>query len=470
MSNKNISFTITVFFAVTLIVLSGLTIAFSTNGAANLEKTQASTQLLNDQPGDGDGHGGHGDGHGQGPPEDVIPDPGRMRERIGSFMGDKRGSFVSFEAYDGGFRDHKLESTDNITLFEKVSVEDFKLFEENSHGARYVLEGDGAEIEIFDNPSALFKMELRPVESKRNVSFSLGDMTIQKEGTQRIDFSFDSYERSASLVLIEPVKSEENFAEIQDGHINYTLKEKTTFLFNIESENEQEREQFSNEFKGAIAEGKIGGQFRVESANDQIKQMSVSYRDVNMMGQMKNERTLEMMVSSETLGKEGTVLTIDVSSSVMDIKSAEDINLKFDGKNAFLADDFSDLESADDPAYLIMVGEEGAQLLVRVPEFSTHSITVEYLEGVTEEYLGSLVYYIPSALLSIGLVLFGVLYRRDHDKKEKDDEEENKEKEEKDNMVAIGANPRNYNRDKKNEKNIKSGEKEEKEETRIEKY
>ncbi len=463
MSDLKIGKTVAVLLAATLMIFSALTIGFSTTGTA----FQRQDLMDNGPPGD---HPGPGDGDGHGPPEDIIPDPGQMKRKIGSFMGDKKGSFVSFETDDDGIKNHELAFVENLTLFKEISIENLTVLEEEGHGPRYGLEGNGAEMQIFDNPSALIKIEVSPLGSPRNITFRLGNMTVEETAPQRIKFGFENYNRSASLTSIDPGKTRDFNRKVKKGNVNYTLKEETTFLFNIESGEIEDANSISNDISNAIADGKIGGELRVESSDGKVKHMSVSYRDVRMVAQMENERALEMMVSSETLGEAGTVLTIDISSSVMDIETAKDMNLKFDGEKASLADDFSDLESSEDPAYLVMVGEESTQLLVKVPEFSTHSITVEYLQGVTQEYLGALTYYLPSAALSAGLVLFGMLYPRDHGKKSGSDEEDDQEEKKKKEMVAIGANPENYNRNEENEDKIKGEEEGDEGETSIERY
>lgn len=58
---------------------------------------------------------------------------------------------------------------------------------------------------------------------------------------------------------------------------------------------------------------------------------------------------------------------------------------------------------------MVITGEEGVRILFNVPHFSTHTITIVYIAEVSEHYLGSLLYYVPTAVFSAGIVLLGLM-------------------------------------------------------------
>ncbi len=405
------------------------------------------------------------------PPDDVGPvklDPGNMPRKIGNFEG-KAGAFVSFDTVENGISNHYLNGENQqIKIFEKISVEEFGKLDEESMGHTYFLKGDGAEFQLYDNPSTMLKLDVYPTEeSGRNVSFELGDMEVGETEKGRVSIIKDDY--SGSLLSIDifgpgrqDPRERDDFRNENNGSINFTVRERATFIFRMEMDGFQERVR--DFVRGKMRTGRIGAEFRIESSSEGYNQISFSYREVNLKAKMREESTLEMLVSSKTLGEEGTLLILDISSTVMNISSREDIDLRFDGETADFTDEISELDKSDDPIYTLIDGKEGTHLLVKVPNFSTHSITVEHITDSMDQYLGSFNYYIPAAMASVGLVTIGLLYRKNEkkDKKKKDSDQKNK-------RVSINGDPKSYEKGKGSEKRIKSSKNDKDGETRVRK-
>ncbi len=392
-------------------------------------------------------------------PPSVPSDPGNVSDKIGGFNG-TTGSFVSFETIEEGISDHSLRLGEDeaLSIFDEVTVESYEIYQEKSIGYTYSLQGNAGEMKIYDNPSALIKLNVNPLESERKVSFKIGDMEVteEKKGTVEMSFEDDRMENYRGSLMTIETEDNQITPEIKDDFINYTLEGQAIFVFKMGGSDD-----FSNHMREEISNGDVGAEFRIESMEDGYKEMAVSYRDVNLIGNMKQDKKLEIMASSETLGEEGTVLFIDISSDVMDISSTEEIQLSIDGENASEVEDYEDLKERDDASYWLDIGDKDTYLLVNVPHFSSRSITIEppgeISEEIPEEYWGSLAYYIPSAGISVGLITLGVLYRNSKKKKNGD------------NLVAIGSDPTKYNRNEGNEKRIKSQKKDKKQETRVRK-
>ncbi len=406
------------------------------------------------------------------PPDGIgpgIPDPGEMTRKIGGFEG-KIGSFVSFDTIEDGISDYSLriDEDQHLSIFDEVKVEEFGKYDENAADHTYFLEGNGAEFQLYDNPSTMLKLDVHSLEeSGRRVSFRLGDMEVDEEEDGVVRISNDHY--SGNLISIDISRSGRggpregnDFIREKDGFINFTVEDRATFVFRMDMDGFQERTR--NSVRERIRDGRIGAEFRIESTEEGYSYLPFSYRDVNMKAQMRGENKIEMLVSSSTLGDEGTLLLIDISSTVMDISSKEDIQLLFDGEPATFmgVEEVFELEESDDPFYTLIPGEEGAHLIVNVPSFSTHSITVEYLTETIDQYLGDLMYYIPAATASVGLVLLGLLYRKDDKDKEK--------KKDKDRRVSIDKHQKNYKEGKGDLNKIESSKKgKKKKETRVRK-
>jgi len=405
-----------------------------------------------------------------GPPEGVgpfRPDPGEMSRRIGGFE-EEIGSFVSFEPIEEGISNHSIRVGEDeyLTIFDEVSIEEFGKYDERDAGPTYFLRGIAAEFQLYDTPTTLLKLDVYSLgESGRDVSFRLGDMDDIEVDEKEVRISNEVY--SGSLIYLDRrgqgqqgPEERNDFTIENDDLISFTVEERATFIFRMEMDGFEGR--IRNFVRERIRKGRIGAEFRIESTDEGYIHTSTSYRDVDMKAQMRDENTLEMLVSSDTLD-EGTLLLLDISSTVMEISSKEDIDLHFDGELAEFVekDNIEELDESDEPSYTLIQGDEGTHILVNVPTFSTHSITVEYITETLDQYLGSLIYYIPAAIGSVGLVLFGLLYKK-RDKKEEKKKDNNK-------RVSIGRHPKNYKKDKGNEKRIK-GDKEDKEkETRVRK-
>jgi len=405
-----------------------------------------------------------------GPPEGVgpvRPDPGEMSRRIGAFE-EEIGSFVSFEPMEEGISNHSIRVGEDeyLTIFDEVSIEEFGKYDERDAGPTYFLRGIAAEFQLYDTPTTLLKLDVYSLgESGRDVSFRLGDMDDIEVDEKEVRISNEVY--SGSLIYLDRrgqgqqgPEERNDFTIENDDLISFTVEERATFIFRMEMDGFEGR--IRNFLRERIRKGRIGAEFRIESKDEGYIHKSTSYRDVDMKAQMRDENTLEMLVSSDTLD-EGTLLLLDISSTVMEISSKEDIDLHFDGELAEFVekDNIEELDESDEPSYTLIQGDEGTHILVNVPTFSTHSITVEYITETLDQYLGSLIYYIPAAIGSVGLVLFGLLYKK-RDKKEEKKKDNNK-------RVSIGRHPKNYKKDKGNEKRIK-GDKEDKEkETRVRK-
>lgn len=83
----------------------------------------------------------------------------------------------------------------------------------------------------------------------------------------------------------------------------------------------------------------------------------------------------------------GTTLVVNVDNAVVPISSLDELVVLFDNENIELADDYDDVLDAtdeDEPEYLVLVGAEGIQVLVSIPSFSTHTVTISTAAAPSE--------------------------------------------------------------------------------------
>lgn len=385
---------------IVLLTIPSLGLGISNDDIVPLENSDEGEDVSDDIPGPG------------------IPDPGNRTRRIGDFKEGMRGSFVSFERGSEGIDEHiyLIDTDEEVTLFNSIEIPDISVFEEISKEVLYQVNGDRATMEIYDKPSALMKIEVRPITTEQTISFRKENLNIEGREKNSIRIDYGGF-----IGTLTPYGSSGQPPIVEDDSITYIVEEATTFIFRLDEEMIYGDEEISGIIERGIMEGRIGAEVRVEAKNDGFQQMSVIYDELNLLSQMLNDRTFQLMVSSETLGREGKIIAVDISYSVMDISSVKELNITFDGDEAYIVENYQQLMGKSDvPAALPLLGEEGIQIFVNVPNFSTHTIVIEDLTGVTEEikeFFGDYIYYIPAAVVTGGLVIFGVLYQKKIQKK-----------------------------------------------------
>ncbi len=95
-----------------------------------------------------------------------------------------------------------------------------------------------------------------------------------------------------------------------------------------------------------------------------------------------------------------------VDNRILPVARVGEISVLLDGKEIPLADDYSDVLNPDREKYLVLVGAKGIQILVSIPSFSTHTITITAaLPAPVEPILWILIGGIAVAVVVIAEVL-----------------------------------------------------------------
>ncbi|MFW6040502.1 MAG: hypothetical protein ACOC85_01555 [Thermoplasmatota archaeon] len=121
------------------------------------------------------------------------------------------------------------------------------------------------------------------------------------------------------------------------------------------------------------------------------------------------------MVSSDSL-VECKIVAIKLYKHVLNVDEAEDLEVTFDGEEIGMADDFDDIiDTSDGAKYLVSIGSENIQVLVMVPNFSTHIIEIARA-ALGLESLGNIQYYIPAVIITTVVLLTTVWVAKEKDK------------------------------------------------------
>lgn len=134
-----------------------------------------------------------------------------------------------------------------------------------------------------------------------------------------------------------------------------------------------------NKLKDAIYQDKIAVETHIFLKDDKV-QKRFNYYDTDFHTEIikanKDLGFLEIKVSSDN--PEGKVVMIDIDEQFISIKNESEIIVKFDGEQIESTYDIDSILKGDSIAkFHLILGEKGVGLLVYVPHFSEHTITVE---------------------------------------------------------------------------------------------
>lgn len=90
-----------------------------------------------------------------------------------------------------------------------------------------------------------------------------------------------------------------------------------------------------------------------------------------------NEGLIEVTVGSEV--SEGQTIIVNIDNDVIPLEDLDEIEVLFDNQEIEMADDYEDILDPTDEGeaeYVILIGKNGVQLLVSIPHFSVHTITI----------------------------------------------------------------------------------------------
>jgi|GEM_PF-3832615 len=140
-----------------------------------------------------------------------------------------------------------------------------------------------------------------------------------------------------------------------------------------------DQEEILQVLRNAISDGKIGASVSIGLENGATSltefQGGVKVEVTNVTsGEM-----IELKVSSDTV-ENGSIILINIGSDLL--SSANTFVVLYDGVGIGLADDYADIidsQNENVAEYIFVTGANGVQILISIPHFSTHSITISSL-------------------------------------------------------------------------------------------
>jgi len=103
------------------------------------------------------------------------------------------------------------------------------------------------------------------------------------------------------------------------------------------------------------------------------------------------------------------VIIFNLNSTTIDVANIKYLHITYDGHSIAPATDVNAVlhpKNTDEPSYAIIVTQNGAQILVSIPHFSTHTITISKISKVISP-VPEFPFAIPILLISIlSLIVF----------------------------------------------------------------
>jgi len=170
------------------------------------------------------------------------------------------------------------------------------------------------------------------------------------------------------------------------------------------------------EIEKSINSGNVAGEINIQLGNNsEYEHEIIIYDSVNITPVKISEGEISLIVSGDEYST-GKTIAITVDQNLFG--NMQDLTVKYDGESIEMADNISDVLNPNNDGlhaeYLITLGANGIEILISIPHFSEHEITVLGLAGELIETLGGitavLLYITMCAVAAV--VFIGTIYIR----------------------------------------------------------
>jgi hypothetical protein len=166
----------------------------------------------------------------------------------------------------------------------------------------------------------------------------------------------------------------------------------------------------------SILSGDVGGEISIQRGNgSNYEQQITIYKGVEIKSEEIAQGKISLIVSGDEYGG-GKTIAITVDPSLFE--NAKDIVVKYDGEVISMADNITDvLNPNDDGAhaeYILTLGANATEILISIPHFSEHEITVYSAVGAAVEALGGVtaVFTYIAICVIVAVLFIGIIYIR----------------------------------------------------------
>jgi hypothetical protein len=330
-----------------------------------------------------------------GPPEET-PDGAetgkKMREQamkiaeqcklFGQFTydaGSVSGRFVEFyiDNVTGTISDYTIKRpTGSIEIFETVTIAEFTPEDEpRVEGSVFIFDELNVRIRAHNNPPAV--LHYAGINEPNFVTLTLAqDLSATIKTNNTVAISGEEFD-----AILVTGNSE---IDISGSTIEVNLSVSASVLFRaIPKLGASIWRENQDKICDAIGDGKIGAELSVVARDGTWVEDHIPYQDVQMRTTGAEKGRVEIEVTADL--EEGKVVVINVDLESLDIASTTELEVLYDDIELDNVQSIDALLEGTEAAYYVTVSEVGVQVLVSIPSFSTHTITIQKTEVIKDK-------------------------------------------------------------------------------------
>lgn len=364
-----------------------------------------------DETPDGDDADGDNDNRTAGDEGQARAEQARLMGQLSYEDGAASGAFVSFhfDESTGTVSDWTYEDT---AVIDSLSFETFELADLRVHGSTFLAlngqhnesaedgndtaddnmadgndtadDGDDAaahrvRLQLHDNPTGFIKIGLHDANT---VTWTIADgITVDQTSNWTIELSADGFH---AFLWKDRAANESGF-DVSGQTISLDVAEQAQVMYRVspaadgadgDGEADPEAAERGRAIAQAAMDGKVGMELAMDVVNGTPAADVVSFDGIEAETRGEPGRVdVEM-----TFDGPAKTVVVKVGKDLVNASDPADVEVLFDGEAIPPADDLDDvLDPTDDdgPEFLVVIGSSGAEVLVSVDEWSTHTVTVQ---------------------------------------------------------------------------------------------
>lgn len=186
---------------------------------------------------------------------------------------------------------------------------------------------------------------------------------------------------------INQTQSEQNKENMNETEGENQLQANQEGIDEIDDENNnkiathEENEQDSGDIENAKENKTIAAEVNIGSENEETKLI-----DDNIDVHVNNSTSDTVSVTVDSKTESGPkVIVFNLNSTTIDVANIKYLHITYDDHSVAPAPDVNTVlhpKSTDEPSYAIIITQNGAQILVSIPHFSAHTITISKISKV----------------------------------------------------------------------------------------
>jgi hypothetical protein len=345
--------------------------------------------------------------------------------RLGLFRGFNQtgsqfdGRFLSFALNEsnGALTNYTVVTIGgDVVVFKATGPIDFTPGNISLRGSLFVEEDMNVSIVVHDNPVAL--MHLTSTRTNERVYFNLGPgisaVVLPKMGNNTVD----SYALVSGAGIQGILTAKNGTLSIEsDGHGIFTITANASdVMFRMKPAFAKGHTALEGAVQDAIVDGRIAGELSLTFRNGSAMYDLMQYRmGFGLEVQQANQNHVRLAVSSNE--HEGKVAIINLDQGTFDTQTGNDMTVTLDGNGIRQTRNPLEVLSASgslnsDAVYCIESTDNGSQILVYIPSFSTHVLDLSSVPPLASILSVTGLLAVLGAMVAVGAAAFLLLGRK----------------------------------------------------------